>query len=230
MEQTEGPTQAEVDSLQWWHAFTFPNGVKTKGLKGGPGADAAEILRREGEEVFKYAVQGKTVLDVGAWNGYFSVEAARRGAKRVLAIDKYSWHNPRWQGLKGLELARRYLAPEIEAVTRDAMDLRTDPVGSFDCVLFLGVLYHLKHPFYVLETLADLTLERMVVETHVDMTDYDRPAMVYYPGGELDKDPTNWWGPNPQCVIDMLRTVGFSRVEHAPHPLAKKRAFFHAFK
>jgi tRNA (mo5U34)-methyltransferase len=228
--QVEGPTQAEVDSLQpWWHTFTFPNGVKTKGVKGGPNGE--EVLRREAEEVFKYPVLGKTVLDVGAWNGYFSVEAVRRGAKRTVALDKNVWTNPARQDFKGFELVRRYLAPEIEAVTRDVMDLRSDPVGSFDCVLFLGVLYHLRHPFYVLETLFHLTLEHLVVETAIDLINYDRPAMVFYPGAEADGDPSNWWGPNPQCVIDMLKTVGFSRVEHTPHPLAKtKRAFFHAFK
>jgi tRNA (mo5U34)-methyltransferase len=110
------------------------------------------------------------------------------------------------------------------------MDLRSEPVGTFDCVLFLGVLYHLKHPLYVLETLFDLTLEHLVVETHIDLVGDGRPAMVFYPGTEAGGDPTNWWGPNAQCVIDMLMTVGFSQVEYAPHPLSGSRAFFYAFK
>jgi tRNA (mo5U34)-methyltransferase len=110
------------------------------------------------------------------------------------------------------------------------MDLRSQPVGKFDCVLFLGVLYHLKHPLYVLETLFGLTLERLVVETYIDLRGCDRPAMVFYPGNELGKDDSNWWGPNVQCVIDMLRTAGFSRIEHEIHPLTDNRAFFYAFK
>src|SRR5439155_25004642 len=110
-----------------------------------PAADEAELA-------FRYPVAGKTVLDVGAWNGYFSVEAVRRGARRVVALDKLSWENPLIDGRKAFELVRRYLAPELEAVTRDVMDLRTNPIGQFDVVLFLGVLYHLRHPLYVLET------------------------------------------------------------------------------
>jgi tRNA (mo5U34)-methyltransferase len=227
----EGPTQEEVDSIPWWHPFTFPNGVKARGSKGGGSSeDCEEIVRLEAQAAFKYPVHGKTVLDVGAWNGYFSVEAVRRGAKRVVALDKLTWEQPHFQGFKGFELVRRYLAPNIEAVTRDVMDLRFDRVGHFDCVLFLGVLYHLKHPLYVLESLFDITLEHLVVETHIDLIDYGRPAMVFYPNDELAGDPTNWWGPNVQCVTDMLKTVGFSRVEHEFHPLNKIRAFFYAFK
>ena len=215
-QEPDGPTQEEVDSIVWFHGFTFPNGVKATGRKGGPNKDAEEILRREAPAVFKYPVQGKTVLDIGAWNGYFSVEAVRRGAKRVVALDKNSWEHPVLQGFKGFELVRRHLAPEIEAVTRDVMELRTNPVGTFDCVLFLGVLYHLKHPLYVLETLFDMTHELLVIETALDLLNYPGPAMAFYPGYPptgRNKDQSNWWGPNPQCVIDMLKTVGFSRVE-----------------
>jgi tRNA (mo5U34)-methyltransferase len=227
----EGPTQAEADSLFWWHPFTFPNGVKAQGRKGGRDNEWCEALVHTEERiVFKYPVRGKTVLDVGAWNGYFSVEAVRRGAKRVVALDKLTWEHPSIQGFKTFDMVRRYLAPQIEAVTRDVMDLRYEPIGQFDCVLFLGVLYHLKHPLYVLETLFDLTLEHLVVETGIDLIDYPRPGMVFYPRTELGGDPSNWWGPNVQCVIEMLQTVGFSRVEHMAHPLSRSRAFFHAFK
>ena len=230
-EAGEGPTQAEVDSLFWWHPFTFPNGVKARGRKGGGDGEQCEVIvHAEEQVVFKYPVQGKTVLDIGAWNGYFSVEAVRRGATRVVALDKPTWEHPDYQGFKTFELVRRYLAPQIEAVSRDVMDLRFEPVGEFDCVLFLGILYHLKHPLYVLETLFDLTLEHLVVETAIDLIDYPRPGMVYYPRTELAGDPSNWWGPNVQCVVEMLQTVGFSRVEHVAHPLYHGRAFFHAFK
>ncbi|HVH73453.1 MAG TPA: DUF1698 domain-containing protein [Stellaceae bacterium] len=225
LEEMDGPTQEEVDALHWFHVITFPNGVKTRGEKGG-----GELSQRaEAEVIFRYPVSGKTVLDIGAWNGYFSIEAVRRGAKRVVALDKPSWQNPALQGYKGFSLARRYLAPSIVPVCRDLMDLRSDPVGKFDCVLFLGVLYHLKHPLYALETISDITLEHLVLETHIDMTEYDRPAMTFYrftPNGKGN----NWWAPNVKCVIDMLRAVGFSRIEHVAHPLHPNRAFFHAFR
>jgi tRNA (mo5U34)-methyltransferase len=225
----EGPTQAEVDATLWWHPFTFPNGVRALGIKGGRGPEyCEEVVRAEALAVFKYSVEGRTVLDVGAANGYFSLEAVRRGAKRVVALDRPAWEEH--GGFQGFQLVRQYLAPSIEALKCDVMDLRAQPIGQFDCVLFLGVLYHLKHPLYVLESLFNLTRELLVLETHLDMTDTSRSAMAFYPGAELAGDQTNWWGPNVQCVIDMLRTVGFSRIEYTFHPFGVGRAFFYAFR
>ena len=62
----------------------------------------------------------------------------------------------------------------------------------------------------------------------IDMVEYDRPAMAFYPFTP-EGEGNNWWAPNVQCVIDMLRAVGFSRIEHVAHPLYHTRAFFHAF-
>ncbi len=142
----KGPTQAEVDAIRWRHPFTFPNGVRALGTKGGKPAEYyEEAVGAEAIVAFKYPVQGKTVLDVGARNGYFSVEAIRRGARKVVALDKPTWEAP-YQDFEAFELVRKYIAPEIEVVRRDVMDPRSEPVGNFDCVLFLGVMNHLKAP------------------------------------------------------------------------------------
>ena len=69
----------------------------------------------------------------------------------------------------------------------------------------------------------------LVLETHVDMLHEPRPAMAFYPGAELSSDPSNWFGPNPACVVAMLRDVGFTRIEEKPTP-ASSRRFYHAFR
>jgi tRNA (mo5U34)-methyltransferase len=92
------------------------------------------------------------------------------------------------------------------------MDLTPERVGVFDVVLFLGVLYHLRHPLLALERLAAVTRELLVVETVVDLIGLRRPAMAFYPGKEMNRDPTNWWGPNVPAVHAMLEAVGFRRV------------------
>ena len=93
------------------------------------------------------------------------------------------------------------------------MDLSPERVGSFDVVLFLGVLYHLRHPFLALERIAPLVRQRLIVETVVDMVGFSRPAAAFYPLRELNNDPTNWWGPNIPAVRGMLESVGFDRVD-----------------
>jgi len=119
----------------------------------------------------------------------------------------------------GVEFARRVLRSRVEDRTIDAYDLSPEKVGVFDVVLFLGVLYHLHHPLLGLERVASVTGDLLIPETHVDLLDHRRPAMAFYPGGELGGDVTNWWGPNGPALLGLLRTVGFQRLEvvNPPH-------------
>ena len=80
-------------------------------------------------------------------------------------------------------------------------------------VLFLGVLYRVPNPLLALERVASVTGDLLILETVVDMVGYSRPAAAFYPGDELNGDPTNWWGPNHAAVVGLLRSVGFKRVE-----------------
>jgi hypothetical protein len=94
------------------------------------------------------------------------------------------------------------------------MDIAPDRVGTWDVVLFMGVLYHLKNPLEALERMASVTRELLIVETVVDLRAGDeRPMLTFYPGAELDGDPTSWFGPNVSAVTAMLRLVGFDRVD-----------------
>lgn len=188
------------------------------------------------------------MLDIGAWDGAYSFMAERRGAKRVLATDSVVWSGVWKTGNAGFTLARRVLKSQVEDMTIDVMDLSPSHPGVFDVVLFLGVLYHLRHPLLALERIFSVVGKQLILETHIDLADLTRPAMAFYPGAELAGDPTNWWGPNPLAVEAMLRSVGFRAVKTvsifrprpesmqwwAPNdPAAVKeqgRAIFHAWK
>src|SRR4029434_6959042 len=86
-------------------------------------------------------------------------------------------------------------------------------VGTFAVVLFLGGLYPLLHPLLGLECVASVTRDLLILETVVDMVGTRRPAAAFYPGRELNRDPTNWWGPNVPAVHGMLHSVGFQQVK-----------------
>jgi tRNA (mo5U34)-methyltransferase len=160
------------------------------------------------------SLAGKAVLDVGAWDGFFSFEAERRGAARVLATDSYCWDGSHdWGSKRGFELAREALGSKVEDRIIDVLDLAPEKIGLFDVVLFLGVLYHMKHPLLAVERVASVTREFLVLETAVDMLNCRRAAMAFYPGDELGRDATNWCGPNPAAVVGMLKVAGFKRVE-----------------
>ncbi len=215
-----------VGQITWFHQIDLGHGLVTPGQD--PTPQKLQVLGIPED------LRGLSVLDIGAWDGFFAFEAARRGARRVLATDSFSWGNGGWASKAGFELARRVLRSKVEDKTIDVMDLSREAVGQFDLVFFLGVLYHLKHPLLGLERVASVTRKQLILETHVDLIDYPRPAMAFYPGKELTNDPTNWCGPNPAMVIAMLETVGFNKVviHSGPHyPFAvTTRMVFHAWK
>lgn len=238
------------------------------------GAKPADLLAREVDALNLPDLSGKTVLDIGAWDGYFSFEAERRGAARVVALDHYawsvdqalqqrrtservargepipSWHeDPElWQpealpGRAGFDLARRRLASRVEPVVGDFMTMDLDALGTFDVVLFLGVLYHLQDPLAALRRLAQVTGGVAIVETVcMVVPGWEHHALwEIFEGNELDGDPSNWWACNAAGLVAMMRTAGFPTVELRGHPapddppnpgydLHYGRAFAHAHR
>src|SRR5437870_7721511 len=127
-----------VDRIRWWHTIDLGGGVITPGA-----SDNLKTLPKLG---LPERLDGKAVLDIGAWDGFYSFEAERRGAARVLATDSFSWDGGGWGRKDGFELARHALRSHVEDRTIDVLALSPDIVGTFDVVLFLGVLYHMRHP------------------------------------------------------------------------------------
>ncbi len=216
---------ATPTGINFFHSFDR-DGLRVKGLA------PVELLRGLADIVFKVPVEGKTVLDIGAWDGYYSFEAEKRGAARVLATDHFCWSGPGWGTKAGFDYVHDALHSKVESRDVDVFDLDPRALGTFDVVLFLGVLYHLTDPFGGLKRAADMTNECLVVETHSDMNDLQEPVMRYYLGPELNGDGSNFWGPNAPCVEAMLRELGFTRFEkHFSQPGAKiTRLYVHAWR
>ena len=195
----------EVEKITWWHRIDLGGGLVT------PGADVTP--QRLAEIRMPENLSGLSVLDIGAWDGFFSFEAERRGARRVLATDSFCWGGGGWGTKDGFDLARRALGSKVEDKWIQVLDLSPETVGVFDVVLFLGVLYHMKHPLLTLERVASVTARHLILQTQVDLIAIKRPAIAFYPTNELNADPTNWSGPNPAAVVAMLRDVGFDRID-----------------
>lgn len=212
---------------EWFHSFILADGTQIYGRK------SLEVLQLEFDEVFgPFDLAGRSVLDIGAWNGAFTLEAMRRGAARVLSIDFYTWVDPRLRGLEKFLYVRRDSGfNNIDYKVLEVQDISKTTVGKFDIVLFLGVFYHLREPLSILDRLADIVQNRLILETYLDPIDnVCYPAMRYYPGTELAGDPTNWWGPNQACIEGLLRASGFGAIEARLHPMRHGRGIFHAIK
>ena len=169
---------------------------------------------------------GKTVLDIGCNGGFYSIEMKKRGADRVLGVD----FDERY-------LAQARFAAEVTGHDIEFRQLSVYDVGAlgerFDVVLFMGVLYHLRHPLLALDLIHEHVAKDLLVfqsmqrgskqvdpleenytfwqEDHFDSPGY--PKMHFIEHRYAD-DPTNWWAPNAACVEAMLRSSGFEILQH----------------
>jgi tRNA (mo5U34)-methyltransferase len=200
----------------WFHRIDLGQNVVT------PGIDDTPLKLKHVH--LPPRLDGFSVIDIGAWDGFFSFECERRGATRVVAADWFCWQGT---GKRGFEIAREALQSKVEDVNVKVEDMSPEALGTFDLVLFLGVLYHAQDPMRYLRVVRSLCKGTAIIETLVDALDYPRPAMVFYPGRTLNNDATNFWGPNRLAVEAMLREVGFSTVKMVDRYYGN-RMVFHA--
>lgn len=211
--------------IKFFHSFELPSET-IQGL-----ADPA-MLKLYADRIFQEPLTGRTVLDIGAWDGFYSFDAEKRGASRVLATDHFCWSGPGWGTKDGFNYIHKALNSKVESLDIDVPNLNPEQLGRFDTVIFLGVLYHLPDPFGGLARAAAMARDCIVVETHSDMNDIEEPVMRYYLGDELNGDGSNYWAPNSLCLENMLRELGFKRVEHFFWPERSKscRLITHAWR
>jgi tRNA (mo5U34)-methyltransferase len=169
---------------------------------------------------------GKTVLDIGCNAGFYSLEMKRRGAARVLGIDS----DPGY-------LAQARFASEVTDLNVEFREMDVYSVANlrerFDVVIFMGVLYHLRHPLLALDLIHEhvardimifQSMQRGCREIAELQTDYpfhqtdifENPAYpaLYFVEHSYSHDPTNWWIPNRACAEAMLRSSGFEITDH----------------
>jgi tRNA (mo5U34)-methyltransferase len=218
--------QEQVERLGPW----FHN-MELKGVRTAPNhflGDYPAMKFRNFAHAIPADLTGKSVLDVGCNAGFYSMEMKRRGAARVVGIDSEDLY---------LNQARFATAvngmQDIEFHNMSVYDVAR--LGEkFDFVIFMGVLYHLRHPLLALDLLrehvvGDLMLfqsmQRGSTEVEPVAADYefaeeehfDRPGYpkMHFIEHRYSHDITNWWVPNRACSEAMLRSSGFEIVQQA---------------
>jgi tRNA (mo5U34)-methyltransferase len=194
------------DQTGWWHSFELPGGRMIEGV-----STLSAQKMRIGQFPIPDDLSGKRVLDVGTWDGWFAMEMERRGAE-VVAID--NWENPRFYEIHEL------LGSRVDYRQLSVYDLNPDQLGRFDIVLFMGVLYHLKHPLLALERVCSVAKDLVAVESFV-LKDRHRPGlgvenhplMEFYENDEFGGQFDNWVAPTVPCLLGFCRTAGFARAE-----------------
>lgn len=215
---------AELKRLEpWFHRIDLGGGIytKTESVMGEP-VDHPHGPWQTIQRLLPPDLRGKTVLDVGCNAGFYSFEAKRRGAKRVLGVDGQRQHVR--QGL----FVRKVLGLDVEFRRLNVYELSPRRVGQFDITLALGLLYHLKHPILALENLYRVTKELLVIETAIMPVKQTPESFPYSFGAaeaalhplvyvenspEAKEQIYNWFLPGVNALIAMLRNIGFAEVE-----------------
>jgi tRNA (mo5U34)-methyltransferase len=176
--------------------------------------------------VIPKSLNGKTVLDIGCNAGFYAMEMKRRGADRVLGLDSRDEY-----------LAQARFAAEVNNLDIEFRNLSVYEVGalreSFDLVIFMGVLYHLRHPLLALDLIYEHAARDLMLFQSMqrgseragkfdqnydfwstDQFDREEFPKLHFIEHRYADDPTNWWIPNRSCTEAMLRSAGFTIAAH----------------
>lgn len=204
----------------WYHRIALPGGVTTPGWA--PKDPSAYKVAAD--------LTGLRVLDVGAWDGYWTFTALERGAREVVAIDDFSdgvgmdVARPKWESF---DLCRKALGYGADRCSRHEMsvyDVSPERLGMFDVVFFFGTLYHLRHPLLALDKLAAVCTKTIHIESAIldDFSPYrslgngyadGHMVMEFYPDDQYGNNPANWWVPTAMCLRHLVRAAGFKDVD-----------------
>ena len=220
----------QMNSIRWFHRIELEPGLFTPGECPHTAALATSRFGMPED------LTGKTVLDIGSWDGLFSFEAEKRNALFVQAIDTVREKGGHWGGTDGFEFARKYLNSNVDYCNNSIHDFRNamteeeiekddqiglmfdrtedhskdfDVRGGYDIVLFYGVLYHLTDPIAALKKVFNLTKEFALIETAYCKSDSQDCLWEYAPFREGDE--TNYWYPTYWGLLKTLASVGFNK-------------------
>jgi len=208
-------TKSFVGNREWFHQIRFDSlDLVSKGYDPTISKIAQNVMSLPAD------LSGKKVLDIGAYDGAYSIEAAKRGATKVVSVDYFAWVGKNKHYFHNYCFARKYsgFAHIIDYKWCPVEELSPAKFGGnkFDYIFFFGILYHADNPIGYLRRVL-LMLEpggTALVETVVDLLELPYPALKFYEGEtRLNGDETNDFGPNEIAVCALMRKAGFTDVK-----------------
>ncbi len=203
----------QLNEINWWHRIKLPDGAYTPGqCKHGPDGGNWPTTRFGVPE----DLRGKTVLDIGTYDGFFAFEAEKRGAIHTLGVDVGQTHTGEMRLPHGFEYAKHALSSEVKYRFANVQDPDFEDmfIRRFDVVFLFGVLYHCESPLLALKNAAKVTRSGdgiCLLETAISDLTFPLPVLEYRPGHE--GDPTNYFYPNDAWIHLAAKQVGFKSSE-----------------
>ena len=207
-----------IDALKpWFHTIELDNGDRIeRDPVHGVNLSYPAGLWKNIRDILPVDVHGSKVLDVGCNGGFFSLEMKRLGASYVLGLEAFP------QYFEQAKLVREISGIDIDLRCVNVYEV-AENLGQFDITLFLGVLYHLKHPILALENLAKVTSGILVIESAVlpetarglpNTRDYGGKThqLAYVENTDGVEGLKNWFVPSVSGMEALVRTAGFKNI------------------
>ena len=158
-----------VSDYTYYQTIDLGDGVKT------PGLPLGKVQEQVLSNVYSMDLKGKRVVDLGCANGLFAFEAEKRGPKEILAVDHTR------QNIEAMEqVTVPLLSSKVKPVLSNVMDFQSDTYGKFDLVIFAGVLYYLRFPFWALRIVKDLVADGGTLLLETAFFDVSNTKAVLY--------------------------------------------------
>ncbi len=228
LEPPKAPQKAKLQTFVREQSFWYQNIYLGHGIFSmGQTTSIQETIWSKIKPAFPADLQEKSVLDVGTNAGYFALQAKLLLAKKVTGIDVVPMF------LEQAKFIAAIYDKEINYVLLDAENVASLN-EVFDLVFFTGILYHLQNPLRALMEVSKILRDAIVIESEIIPNSEKNLLLVRQGGGadlslkecrsgfmkfcessELNDDPSNWWIPDTECVLAMLRVAGFKHFSQA---------------
>lgn len=189
----------EIKKYKFYHCIKLTENITTPGNKG-YFATQQQIF----ENLNQVDLKNKKVLDIGCRDGLFSFYCEKKGASEIFAIDNDLSN-----------ATTNFLVPffnsKVKFKCMNVYDLKKEEFGLFDVIIFPGVLYHLRYPFWALKIVTDLLKEggKLIIETPI-IENYTNKAILFAPtGSDSPYEPTSCTFFNKKCIVDTLISLGY---------------------
>ncbi|HVC36226.1 MAG TPA: methyltransferase domain-containing protein [Candidatus Dormibacteraeota bacterium] len=188
---------------------------------------------------FNKLASNRVICDIGAADGDFAFLLAKNGFN----VDVIDWPQTNWNGMSGVKSLTKYFRPRVHVYEVDLNNQFDLPHKKYDLVLFLGILYHLENPYYVLRKLSGYSTYLFLSTRIARETDdgkvrlNDAPVAYLVDSDESNNDPTNYWMFSLSGLTRLIKrtgweivaetTVGRTNGDSTPsNPNRDERAFF----
>ena len=199
MSQDRNSLMAEIDQHHWYQRIDLGGGIFTPGETEGATAAKLEMMNLPAD------MSGMSVLDIGCNEGFFAFESERRGANRVLALDKSK------EAAAKFDLVKRALDSKVDFRRIELTRLKPKETPPFDLVFFLSVFHHLRHPMFVLDHIAKLTGGYAIMEfVEAVPNDGTEPSALVR---KLSKQGHLHILPTRKFLVEILERAGFAPLE-----------------